>query len=93
MHEVPIHVELNTISGGFSRESSPATKRKWYVRVVMSLETADQNDAPKPDLYFRKADLADVVPHNNDPVVISIITVGRVHQVLFDQGSSTNVIF
>jgi len=70
------------------------TKRKQYARVVMSLETGDQDDSPEPDLYFRKAYLADVVPHDNDSVVILVIIVGRrVHRVLIDQGSLTVVMF
>jgi len=41
-----------------------------------------------------KADRQDFVPHENDPVVISVVTVGRrVHRVLMDQESSANVIF
>jgi len=55
-HEVPIHAELNTISGGFFVRGSTTTKRKRYARAVMSLETGDQDDAPEPDLYFIKAD-------------------------------------
>ena len=43
---------------------------------------------------FTRADLQDVVPHDNDPVVISVVTTGRkVHRVLVDQGSSANVMF
>ena len=35
-----------------------------------------------------------MVPHDNDPVVISVVTAGRkVHRVLVDQGSSANVMF
>ena len=46
------------------------------------------------DLTFTKVDLRDVIPHDNDPVVISVVTTGRkVHQVLVDQGSSANVMF
>ena len=38
--------------------------------------------------------LRDVVPHDNDPVVISVVTAGRkVHRVLVDQGSSADVMF
>jgi len=38
--------------------------------------------------------MGDVVPHEDDPIVISVITVGtRVHRVLIDQGSSTDVMF
>jgi len=41
-----------------------------------------------------KADLRDVVPHDNDPVVILVVTAGRkVHRVRVDQGSSTDVMF
>jgi len=35
-----------------------------------------------------------VVPHDNDPVVIFVVMVGRkVHRVLIDQGSSADVLF
>ena len=38
--------------------------------------------------------LRDVVPHDDDPVVILVVTAGRrVHQVLVDQGSSADVLF
>jgi len=60
----------------------------------MTLETKGHGDTPDPDLYFTKADLVGVVPHDNDPVVISVVLVGRkVHRSLIDQGSSTNVLF
>jgi len=43
---------------------------------------------------FTKEDRRDVVPHNNDPIVISLVTAGRkVHRVLVDQGSSADVMF
>ena len=43
---------------------------------------------------FTRVDLRDVVPHDNDPVVISVVTAGRkVHRVLVDQESSTDVMF
>jgi len=60
----------------------------------MSLEARDHDDTPELDLYFTKADLVDVVPHDNDPEVISIVIVGRkMHQVFIDQGSSAYVVF
>ena len=35
-----------------------------------------------------------MVPHDNDPVVISVVTAGRkVHRVLVDQGRSADVMF
>ena len=43
---------------------------------------------------FTRRDLRDVVPHDNDPVVISVVTaVRKVHRVLVDQGSSADVMF
>ena len=46
------------------------------------------------DITFTKGDLRDIVPHDNDPIVISLVTAGRtVHRVLVDQGSSTDVMF
>ncbi|XP_068501465.1 uncharacterized protein [Phaseolus vulgaris] len=52
------------------------------------------DDPWESDLVFTRADLRDVVPHDNDPVVISVVTAGRkVHRVLVDQGSSADVMF
>ncbi|XP_068486988.1 uncharacterized protein [Phaseolus vulgaris] len=60
----------------------------------MSVEAQRVNDAFDVDLVFTKADLQDVVPRDNDPVVISVVTAGRkVHRVLVDQGSSVDVMF
>jgi len=54
----------------------------------MAVEAREPHQSVEPDLYFTKVDLQDVVPHDNDPVVISVVTVGRrVHRVLIDQGS------
>ena len=42
---------------------------------------------------FTKADLHDV-PHDNDSVVILVVTAGRkLHKVLVDQGSFADVMF
>jgi len=37
-HEVPIHGEVNTFSGGFSGGGFPASQRKKYARGVMAEE-------------------------------------------------------
>jgi len=93
-HEIPVHGELNTISGGFSGGGCFASKSKKYTREVMLVEAWGSDQPAEPDLCFTSADLGDVVPHKDDPVVIFIITVGRrVHQVLFDQGSLVDVMF
>jgi len=52
------------------------------------------DDVLDVDLAFMRADLRDVIPHDNDPVVVSVVTAGRkVHRVLVDQGSSADVMF
>jgi len=93
-HEVPVHGEIHTIAGGFSGEGCTASQRRRYTRAVMSVEAQRVDDAFDVGLVFTKADLQDVVPHDNDPVVISVVTAGRkVHRVLVGQGSSTDVMF
>jgi len=94
-HEMPIHGEIHTISGGFSGAGCTTSKRKRYARSMMSVaEQVTADDLMDVDLTFTRADLHDVVPHDNDPVVISVVTAGRkVHRVLVDQGSSTDVMF
>jgi len=93
-HEMPIHGEVHTISSGFSSGGCTASQRKRYVRSVNSVAEQEADDSLDIDLAFTKADLRDVVPHDNDPVVISVVTAGRrVHRVLVDQGSSADVMF
>jgi len=92
-HEMPVHGEVHTISGGFSRGGPTASQRKKYARPVMSVE-AFEDHLPDVDITFTKEDLRDVVPHDNDPIVVSLVTAGRmVHRVWVDQGSSTDVMF
>ena len=94
-HEMPIHGEIHTISGGFSGGGCTASQRKRYAHSVMLVAKQVVVDDPLDvDLAFTRADLHDVVPHDNDPVVISVVTAGRkVHKVLVDQGSSADVMF
>jgi len=64
------------------------------VPQMMAVEAGEPDQSLEPDLIFMKADLQDVVPHDNDLVVISVVTTGRkVHRILIDQGSSTDVMF
>ena len=65
-----------------------------YVREVMAVEVQEVDQTPDVDLVFTKVDCQNVIPHDNDPVVISLVTIGRrVHHVLIDQGSSADVMF
>jgi len=60
----------------------------------MAVEAGEPDQFPEPDLFFTKADLQDMVPHDNDPMIISVVTTGRkVHQVLVDHGSSADAMF
>jgi len=43
----------------------------------MAVEVQEVDQTPDVDLVFTKADLQDVIPHYNDPVVISLVTAGR----------------
>jgi len=93
-HEIPTHGEVHTISGDFSGGGPTASQRKKYVRSVNSVGEEFPDDPWESYLVFTRADLRDVVPHDNDPVAISIVTAGRkVHRVLVDQGSSADVMF
>ena len=93
-HEMPIHGEIHTISSGFSGGGYTASQCKRYVRLVMSVAEQVVDDSLDVDLTFTKDDLRDVVPHDNDPVVVSVVTAGRkVHRVMVDQGSSVDVMF
>ncbi|XP_068466260.1 uncharacterized protein [Phaseolus vulgaris] len=59
----------------------------------MSVE-AFEDHSPDMDITFIKEDIRHVVPHDNDPIVISLFTAGRmVHRVLVDQGRSADVMF
>jgi len=90
----PVYGEIHTIAGGFSGGGCTVSQQRRYARAVMSVEAQRADDAFDVDLVFTKADLQDVVPHDNDPVVISVVTAGRkVHRVLVDQGSSADVMF
>ena len=91
-HEVPVHGEIHTIAGGFSGGGCTASQRRRYAQAMMSVEAQRADDAFDVDLVFTKADLQDVVSHDNDLVVISVVTARRkVHRVLVDQGISTDV--
>ena len=93
-HETPVLGEVHTIAGGFSGGGPTASQRKKYARGVNSTEERISGAPWVSDIVFTRGDLRDVVSHDNDPMVISVVTAGRkVHRVLVDQGSSPDVMF
>jgi len=56
-HEIPVHGEINTISGGFSGGGCTASQRKKYAKEVMAVEAGEPDQSPEPNLFFTKADL------------------------------------
>ena len=93
-HEMPVLGEVNTIAGGFSGGGPTASQRRKYAGGVNSIEERISGDPWESDLVFTRTDLRDVVPHDNDPMVISVVTARRkVHRVLVDQGSFADVMF
>ncbi|XP_068466639.1 uncharacterized protein [Phaseolus vulgaris] len=89
---MPVHGEVHNISGGFSRGGPTASQRKKYVRSVSSVAENFSDEPWESDLVFTRADLWDVVPHDNDSVIISVVTAGRkIHRVLVDQDNPVEV--
>jgi len=74
---VPVHGELNTISGRFSGGECFASKRKKFTREMMIVKAQESDQPAEPNLSFTIADLENVVPQEDDPVVVSVVTVGR----------------
>ena len=60
----------------------------------MTLETRKPELSLTPPLCFATSDFEDVFPHEDDPILISVITMGRtVPRVLVDQGSLGDALF
>ena len=76
-HKVSTHGEVHTISDGFFGGGPAASQRKKYVRSVSTIVEEFPDDPWESDLVFTRADLRDVVPHDINPVVISVVTTGR----------------
>jgi len=68
---------VHTIAEGFSSGGPTASQQKKYARGVNSIEERVSGEPLESDLVFTRGDLRDVVLHDNDPVVISVVTVGR----------------
>jgi len=91
--EIPILGNFNTIAGGFSGGGLTHASRKRYVRSVM-IAAKIERSMKTLDITFSNEDFKGIIPHEDDPVVLSIVMMGRnVHMVLINQGSSIDVMF
>jgi hypothetical protein len=86
---------LNTISGGFSGGGESSSSPKKYVRQVMLCqEYGEQTSDREPDISFTTKDYRDVIPHNDDPMVITLqIFKWDVKRVLVDPRSSADILY
>jgi len=92
-HEIPILGDFKTITRGFSGGGLTHASRKRYVRSVMTVVKIERS-TKNPNIVFSNEDLKGLVPHEDNPIVLSVIMMGRnVHRVLINQGSSADVMF
>jgi len=75
-HVTPILGDFNTIAGGFSGGGTSAASRKRYSWGELICKISELKPVPESIIYFSSADKADVSPHENDPVVITVIIMG-----------------
>jgi len=60
----------------------------------MTLEARKSESSMVPSLCFATSNSEDVFPHEEDPTVISVITMGRtMHRVLVGHGSLADVMY
>jgi hypothetical protein len=84
-----------TISGGFTGEGESSSSRKKYIRQVMLCQEDNKQAAERePDVFFSPRDFQDVVPHDDDPMVIAVqIFKWDTKRVLINTGSSTDILY
>lgn len=92
-HEIPILGDFNTISNGFAGGGTTKSARKRYARSIM-MTTTIRSPQPTSVVIFLDEDMIDVVPHEDGPIVLFVVMMGKnIHRVLIDQGSFTDVMF
>jgi hypothetical protein len=86
---------LNTILGGFAGGGESSSSRKKYVRQVMLCQEYEETDQKhEPDVSFTSKDYRDIVPHDDDPMVVTLqIFKWDVKRVLIDPGSSADILY
>ncbi|XP_057426041.1 uncharacterized protein LOC130719429 [Lotus japonicus] len=88
--------ECSSIAGGFGGGEISSKARKRYVAAVNSVHEAYEgacwlNHSP---ITFSPQDFAHVIPHDNDPIVVTIrVNNYKTKKVFLDQGSSADIIY
>jgi len=85
---------LNTILGGFAGGVESSASRKNYARQIMFIDEGSHGFAEKSsDITFSAKDFKSVVPHDNDPMVITLqILNWNIKRVLIDTSSSADIL-
>ncbi|GAU42470.1 hypothetical protein TSUD_100820 [Trifolium subterraneum] len=89
-------VAVNTISGGFVGGGESNSARKRYVRRSrFEIWSVGNSTFPHtPEISFNSEDGRDVIPHDDDPLVIQVQILNcDVKRVLIDSGSSADILY
>ncbi|KEH33513.1 hypothetical protein MTR_3g044903 [Medicago truncatula] len=94
-HERNNRGTVNTIVGGFSGAGSTSSARRRYSRSNQSCNMVGVYAFKEhPQLAFTFNDFEGMYPHDDDPLVIYVFTVGfQIKRTIVDTGSSANVLF
>ncbi|XP_057450898.1 uncharacterized protein LOC130742814 [Lotus japonicus] len=88
--------ECSSIAGGFGGGAISSKARKRYVAAVHSVHEASESECwvNHSPIIFTPQDFAHVIPHDNDPIVVTIRVNNYVTKKVFlDQGYSANIIY
>jgi hypothetical protein len=89
-------IAVNTITGGFAGGGNSNNARKHYVRKSEreSSVVGHISFPPALDLSFSPKDATNIVPHDDDPLVIQVQILNcDVKRVLIDSGSSADIMY
>ncbi|XP_057432163.1 uncharacterized protein LOC130724914 [Lotus japonicus] len=88
--------ECSSIAGGFGGGAISSKARKRYVAAVHSVQESNEGECwvNHSPIIFTPQDFAHVIPHDNDPIVVTIRVNNYVTKKVFlDQGSSADIIY
>ncbi|RDX93923.1 hypothetical protein CR513_23745, partial [Mucuna pruriens] len=88
------HGTIATISSEETNVMMTIVERKRYARSVMMIKAyLTRTISRDPIISFSDKDYKDMMPHQYDPMVISIVAMEyKIERVLVDQGSSANIL-